>query len=228
MCWPDCIYVYIYLFIWYKKNPGQVIWYIQANTWNRDMSKTNQQKWYWMVLLLLEMCRHSGSLKMTSLKGNCFFSKGNCGSWQFYLCWLWSTDAKLRWVKLLVKTCQSQVVRGEGCHICVPMSKQDSFCSVLIDMYVLDVVPANPGAEVHPTLQQTLQKVRCVHVELTNRKEELFLGWFYKFLVVFWVWEPLYVVFEVQPLGMLSEVLQLQGGCEGEHPHSPICCDLGK
>ncbi|CAL1166300.1 unnamed protein product, partial [Cladocopium goreaui] len=27
---------------------------------------------------------------------------------------------------------------------------------------------------VHPTLQQTLQKVRCVHVELTNRKEELF------------------------------------------------------
>ena len=194
------------------------------------MSKTNQQKWYWMVLLLLEMCRHSGSLKMTSLKGNCFFSKGNCGSWQFYLCWLWSTDAKLRWVKLLVKTCQSQVVRGEGCHICVPMSKQDSFCSVLIDMYVLDVVPANPGAEVHPTLQQTLQKVRCVHVELTNRKEELelFLGWFYKFLVVFWVWEPLYVVFEVQPLGMLSEVLQLQGGCEGEHPHSPICCDLGK
>ena len=85
-------------------------------------------------------------------------------------------------------TCQNMSkssCKGEGCHICVPMSTQDSFCCVLIDMYVLDVVPANPGAKVHPTLQQTLQKVRCVHVELTNRKEELFLGWFYKFLVVF-------------------------------------------
>ena len=99
-------------------------------------------------------------------------------------------------------------------HICVPMSKQDSFCSVLIQ-----------GAS---DFAANLAKGLVCPCRAHQSQGGVVSGLILQVPCGVWVWEPLDVVFEVQPLGMLSEVLQLQGGCEGEHPHSPICCDLGK